>query len=117
MHIKASLRLSRQARVACSEPARRCSGAVQSAQWQIVPVVVQLLRLDHELHEICEALPIASDQGAMEDECVAMDLPTWLRSTLLQVKKQQLQRAIERLREAMQRREEDQRLAFFEAMR
>jgi hypothetical protein len=74
-------------------------------------VVVRLTELEYELHEICESLPIASDQGAMEDECVATDVPMWLRSTLHQVKHKPVRQAIERLREAAQRTEDDQRYA------
>jgi hypothetical protein len=47
----------------------------------------------------------------MEDECVATDVPMWLRSTLHQVKHKLVRQAIEQLREAAQRTEDDQRYA------
>lgn len=79
--------------------------------------MVSLVELEYELHEICESLPIASDQGAMEDECVATDVPMWLRSTLHQVRIQPLRQAIEQLRKAALRTEEDQRYAFYKETR
>ena len=116
MHIETSLRLSRQPREDALSPPPALD-AVQSAQRRLVTVVTRLLKLEHELHEISVSLPVASDQCAMEDECVAMDVPLWLRSRLRQVKGQLLHRAIEQLREATARTEEDQRQAFYEAAR
>ena len=115
MHIEASLRLTRQPVV--GRPTSAPQNPVQLAQRQVLAVVTELLRLEHELHEIAEALPVAPDQGAMEDESVAMDVAWWLRSTLRQVRVQALQRAIEQLQQAAQRTEEEQRYAFYEATR
>lgn len=115
MHIEASLRLTRQH--GGSTPTSPPLNPVQLAQRQIVAVVTELTRLDHELHEIAEALPLAPDQCAMEDESVAVDVALWLRWTLRQVRGQALLRVIEQLRQAAHRTEEDQRHAFYEATR
>ena len=116
MHIEASLSLTRRPKFRTPESTPQpYPNTVRSAQRRIADVVVGLTELEYELHEICESLPIASDQGAMEDECVATDVPMWLRSTLHQVRHKPVRQAIERLREAAQRTEDDQRYAFYKA--
>lgn len=36
-------------------------------------IVLELVKLDHELHKICQTLLLAIDQGAMEYELVTTD--------------------------------------------
>ena len=107
MYIEASLSLS------FGSTRARLLSPVASAQRELISVSTRLLRLEHELHEISEILPVAPDQWAMEEDLVAQDVATWLRRTLGEVKGQ-LRSTTDRLREASQRSEEDQRNAFYE---
>lgn len=118
MHIEASLSLTRKPPGGNPEsPLAPHLSMVQGVQRRLVAMVASLLELDHELYEIIQALPLRIDQGGMEDELIPMDVAFWLHTTLGQVKGQALRQVIDRLREASQRGEEDQRLAFYEGTR
>lgn len=83
-----------------------------SAQRQVLEVTLELIQLDQRLYEIAEGLPISSNYISMEEGLIPYTGVGQMHVTLLQVKGQHLQRAIQALLRLTQQRDDELLTAF-----
>ncbi len=83
-----------------------------TAQRRVLEVTLELIELDQRLYEIAEGLPIPPTFVAMEEGLIPYTGVGEMYVTLQRVKGQHLQRAIQALLEAIQKRDEELLTAF-----